>query len=306
MASTCQPHGRIELQPIVISYYSTNDRDDVQKEIEDLIGDVMAIEDIYPATPLQSAMFAQTMMEPTSYLNQVRWIISYEIDVDMLAKAISQIMEAHSILRTRFVSTSQGIYQVLQKNLLIPLQNIQGDVEEYMQQDIQQGFGILNPVWFRAGLWKSTNHSELIFTIHHCLYDGWCLDVIYQDLFKAYSGQSIAKSTPFKSLIQYIESQDKKESEDFWTNYLAKVEPDSGLSSFSNKNSTQTSAGPFELSFTISKEELSKAASQMHVTLATLIKAAWALTLKLFTQKDLIVFGNIVSGRDLPLNGIQR
>jgi non-ribosomal peptide synthetase component F len=52
-------------------------------------------------------------------------------------------------------------------------------------------------------------------------------------------------------------------------------------------------------------ERLRAAAREMNVTIATMFHAAWALVLSIFSDSDSVVFGCVLSGRTLPLVGVE-
>jgi hypothetical protein len=49
-----------------------------------------------------------------------------------------------------------------------------------------------------------------------------------------------------------------------------------------------------------------QAVAKHKITIATLAKAAWAVTMKTYTQQDTVVFGSVVSGRDIPVENVER
>ncbi|KAJ3307569.1 hypothetical protein HDV04_003117, partial [Boothiomyces sp. JEL0838] len=178
------------------------------------------IEDIYPVTPLQAGLLSNSLQNPSSYVYQLKWILDFEIEHSRLESAFDSLTNAFDIFRTRFLVTSGGMFQVLQKNVKTEIYPI-NDMEEYCSWDLRRGFTVDDSTWFRVGLGSpETGKSYLVWTMHHVLYDGWCLNHILNSLFSAYNGNSIAPSVPFKRAIEYIESCDKEETRAFWSNYL--------------------------------------------------------------------------------------
>ena len=88
--------------------------------------------------------------------------------------------------------------------------------------------------------------------------------------------------------------------QEFWTEYLLGWEGTSLL----NLSDPQQSNKP--IVFETKLGPLSKAASRSQVTITAICKAAWALSLKTLLQTDDVVFGNVVSGRDMDFEGAQR
>ncbi|KAH8426368.1 uncharacterized protein LDX57_004106 [Aspergillus melleus] len=72
------------------------------------------VEDLYACTPLQEAMVAQTMREPSAYTIEHEFYLSPEIDPKRLQNAWNQTAQANPALRTRMVATHQrGCLQVV-------------------------------------------------------------------------------------------------------------------------------------------------------------------------------------------------
>jgi len=269
--------------------------------------DVEALEkyDVYPATPLQANLVAQSFQEKDSYVMQMKWEITGAVTMDQFQRAVTALKEAHTIFRTRFVPTSAGIYQILTPAADAVIEVSEGNFDEFAAGQLSKGFGPNDAHWFRVGLVKSLESdrfSHFVLTMHHVLYDGWCLQSLLGDLFKALDGEQIRQSPPFKNVVQYVESRDKSEGEKFWKEYL---DGWSGPHLFSRVEGSD-SPGSFIFHVDQDMDLLAKVASRYHVTVASVSKAAWTLALRTFLQMDDVVFGNVVSGRDMEFPGADR
>ncbi|KAI8893721.1 hypothetical protein BC833DRAFT_272727, partial [Globomyces pollinis-pini] len=257
--------------------------------------------DAYPATPLQSGMIARTLKDRSAYCNQLVWKIPRKLDKDILSEAIFNVAKAHDILRTFFVTTSDGIYQVLTEKWSGNI-TIHDDLNSYCDNDFMQGFSLEDRTWFRVALiGEENNYSHFVFTIHHVLYDGWCLDTITDDIFRAYSGEKVKTSKPFKSVVEYIQSHDETEAKIFWENYLQNLEISKGFNYLQNG---VNESGVIEMQ-SMAMVGILNAASKQRTTIANICKAAWTLCLQMYTQNSDIVFGTVVSGRDIALSNAQ-
>ncbi|KAJ3325488.1 hypothetical protein HDV06_004347, partial [Boothiomyces sp. JEL0866] len=278
--------------------------DDIYEEVEfKYCIDHDDIEDIYPVTPLQAGLISSSIQDASTYVFQLKWVLDFEVDIAKLESAFDTITSAFDIFRTRFVVTSAGIYQVLQKNAKTEIHPIL-DMEEYCSWDLRRGFTVDDQSWFRVGLGQAENGKHyFVWTMHHVLYDGWCLDRILSSLFAAYNGNHIAQSVPFKRAIQYIKSRDEKETDAFWSSYLQDVPRDEG---FHQKITVEGGIDPpFEFKSSASLLDINKATALTQNTLATVVKAAWGLTLKMYQQKEIVIFGSVLSGRELPIPGVE-
>lgn len=260
--------------------------------------------EFYPGTPLQSNIVAQSAIDPTSYVLQLKWKVNAPLCLSDVELAASELMKAHSILRTRFVPTSAGIFQILTPSMPMEI-TVKSNLEELSAVELDRGFTSDDPQWFRIGLVQqagSPNCSFIVLTLHHVTYDGWSLDFIVRDLKSALEGGRISASPPFKRVVQFIEGQNKQEAEHFWRGYLKGW---AGPPTFSRFSDTQP-VKPIVLNVSERLQTLSKVASKHSLTVSTLTKAAWALALRAFLQVEDIVFGNVVSGRDMDFAGAER
>ncbi|KAJ2989267.1 hypothetical protein HDV02_005083, partial [Globomyces sp. JEL0801] len=295
MATQDKTIKKIQIQDIVVS-------DDILSEIIPYLTEEVSQYDIYPSTPLQNGLVALSVQNNSSYVNQMKFQFKESINGNQLEYAISKLSSIHDIFRTQFVSTSDRIYSIVHPTLNVCVERFT-DVENYCEKDFQKGFQVGDERWFRCGLHE--DGSIMVLTIHHVLYDGWSLGKLLTDLFDCYDGVSISKTIPFKNVVKYIESQDKESLQEYWSQYLKGVEIDNGLFGNQMISETKNTYSPIKQIIDVDMKQLKLAASKSRVTLATLTKASWALTLKTYTQKNNVVFGNVVSGRDIPVEGIE-
>ncbi|KAJ3299366.1 hypothetical protein HDV03_003062, partial [Kappamyces sp. JEL0829] len=254
--------------------------------------------DVYPATPLQANLVAQTLVDARAYSMQLPLPVSGDVSQAAVARAVKTVMEAHSILRTRFVTSSGGIYQLLCDGGE-PAVSVGSVLEDTSRSELDRGFSCDDMQWFRVALVSTQDGraTHLLLTIHHVCYDGWCLDRLVQDFREALAGHAVAASLPFKRVVEYIESQDLDEAQKFWEGYLGGWEGSKQLALAAADETARAVRGSLSL------PNIQAVASQLQVTPTSLAKAAWALTLRSFLQTNDVVFGNVVSGRDMGFAG---
>jgi hypothetical protein len=94
--------------------------------------------DLYPCTPLQAAMFSTSVQDSSAYVAQQVWKCTPEMDSVKLFQAWNQVIEKHSILRTTFVSTSEGIYQICFPRSNVTLEKQHGDLKSVLKKIIEK------------------------------------------------------------------------------------------------------------------------------------------------------------------------
>ncbi|KAL2911431.1 hypothetical protein HK105_209101 [Polyrhizophydium stewartii] len=265
--------------------------------------------DAYPATPLQAGMVAATMQDSRAYVNQVPLRATRTVSLESLHGALRAVVQHHAILRTSFVSTvAGGIVQVVRASAdAAECVAVAAPLAQHLAADKARGFSLTDASWIRAALVcdpaGSTQH--VVVTIHHALYDGWSLPMIMRDLAAALDGHALEPRPAFRTVVDFIAAQDAAATEAFWTQQLVGLEPAQPLS-LGHSARTDDEDAPLAQACSTPMAELQRAAQRAGVTVAVVLKAAWAATLRKFTRSHDVVFGQIVSGRDIPVRGVDR
>ncbi|KAJ3082855.1 hypothetical protein HK102_001428, partial [Quaeritorhiza haematococci] len=293
------------------------------------------IADIYPATPLQSGLLALTMKDPSAYAVQHIWELNGHLEVDRMQAAITQVVIANPILRTFFIPTrSDGFFQLVVspskvEDLLwaggsgirvITWQdsNLDEELATFLDQDKKLGFRILEELLLRVKIVRVSSHSAtvenkwiMIMTIHHVYFDGWSLPLVIDQIVKSYRGIPPSTGPAFKSYVQAVKRVDPLKTQAYWEEVLSGYVVPPLLRNVNPGTSEATSnqgetCMRFNATLSVDQGALSAATKMNHSTTAVVLNAAWALTLMHYLREDDVVFGNIFSGRELPVPGIEK
>ena len=113
----------------------------------------------------------------------------------------------------------------------------------------------------------------------------------------------------YVDLLRYIKRQSLARGEAYWREYLLRVESPSYVPYLRDASRRNELSGNTEEALPLSSD-LSKrlmAYSQTHgLTVNTLLQGAWAYLLSRYNNQNAVVFGATVSGRDIPLEEIER
>ncbi|KAI8833232.1 hypothetical protein BJ741DRAFT_566300 [Chytriomyces cf. hyalinus JEL632] len=278
------------------------------REIQLDIWPNLAIEgnyDAYQVTALQNGMVAATIIDRSAYVEQFPFECTEKVDISRLQTAYQAILLKHDILRTAFVSTSTGMRQILHEDVSDTINVAIGvTLASFLEMDKRRGFTTADKRWIRMTLLTDGPEDCIVITASHAVYDGWCHPFIVQDFFSAYNGESIPVRPPFKSVVNYVQSREPVLSEVFWRSYLDGYEPNGSLS-FGTTGSVSNKNGPENKACTIPMDAIQQACKSANVTPAIILKAAWAITLRKYLRGDAVCFGQIVSGRDVPIPGAE-
>ncbi|KAL2911134.1 hypothetical protein HK105_209408 [Polyrhizophydium stewartii] len=270
---------------------------------------VGSFEDAYPATPLQAGMVAATMQDARAYVNQVPLRATRTVSLESLRGALRAVVQHHAILRTSFVSTvAGGIVQVVRASAdAAECVAVAAPLAQHLVADKARGFSLADASWIRAALVcdPAGSAQHVVVTIHHALYDGWSLPMIMRDLAAALDGHALEPRPAFRTVVDFIAAQDAAATEAFWTQQLVGLEPAQPLS-LGHSARTDDEDAPLAQACSTPMAELQRAAQRAGVTVAVVLKAAWAATLRKFTRSHDVVFGEVLANRDIAVAGADR
>ncbi|KAL2911135.1 hypothetical protein HK105_209409, partial [Polyrhizophydium stewartii] len=226
-----------------------------------------------------------------------------------LRGALRAVVQHHAILRTSFVSTvAGGIVQVVRASAdAAECVVVAAPLAQHLVADKARGFSVADASWIRAALVCDAAGSaqHVVVTIHHALYDGWSLPMIMRDLAAALDGHALEPRPAFRTVVDFIAAQDAAATEAFWTQQLVGLEPAQPLS-LGHSARTDDEDAPLAQACSTPMAELQRAAQRAGVTVAVVLKAAWAATLRKFTRSHDVVFGEVLANRDIAVAGADR
>ncbi|NEQ95205.1 MAG: amino acid adenylation domain-containing protein [Cyanothece sp. SIO2G6] len=278
------------------------------------------IQTIYPATPMQQGMLFHSTYAAESgiYVEQLQIVLDGTIDPEALRQAWQQLVNSHDVLRTCFVWQRTQTLQVVLKQVELPWQqhdwqHIAADqqpqkLQEWLRRDQQTVFETTKAPLMRCTLITLTpNQHQLIWTHHHALLDGWSLPLLMQDLLANYQGQARSpRRKPYQAYVAWLQQQERETVETYWRQKLSGFQTPTPLPLQEQETGPATDFHRWEhlLSAELT-EEIQQWARQQRMSLATLIYGVWGILLSRYSGEADVVFGITVSGRDIPLDGVE-
>ncbi|KAF8539319.1 hypothetical protein BDD12DRAFT_882702 [Trichophaea hybrida] len=272
---------------------------------------------ILPCTPLQEATLSTKKgADPRTYYNHT--VLNLKIDYQRLHASWEAAAKAYDIMRTCFAVTSHhrhAFAQVVVKESQLQWKEYELDSEAEFATaieahicEVSAAMEITRPP-YSFGMFISPAKSMLVMSFHHSLYDGFAMDLLLENVQHACTNADykFAQTTTFDSYFQYMESLDVAKADDFWKNLLDGLEsttfPDlTGKSSAARKHLT----GMASKRLTCTKElsAINDGCRRLSISLLTLGQSTWARLLSVFTGESDLCFGNVVSGRTIPVDGV--
>jgi len=231
--------------------------------------------------------------------------IPRSVDEVRMRRATQAVVEKYNTLQTVFLPYQDNIVQVIisQDDRYFSVHKVDQDPmsisESICREDNQVPYG--TPSFQLKLISRGESHNALILRISHALYDGLSIFEIFHDLSAAYEGSPIGSpASTYSMYMQYRLAQRTETAYDFWREFL--------------DNSTMTNLDRDVLgddrAETHEVEECVQRIIKLPVppsgiTMSTLFKAAWSFVLASISRKHDLVFGQVVSGRNIPMDGVE-
>lgn len=263
---------------------------------------------VTPCTPLQEAMLsAAEASSDTSYSNHVMFKVFGNLK--RLHGCWQEMVRRHEILRTCFVITD------MQKSPYV----------QVVLEDLELEFGSLDSITledaiveiearsthndhtppYKLNVLHSDGELHLLISMHHALYDGVALAVLYDEVERLYHDLPLLPQVSFTPFLQNMSAIDVDSSDAFWEYTLQGYHPlhfEAISDQRNQKNSTRQQKVVVNMPLSQVESNLKKHST----TQLAAFHAIWAGTLSgLFNATD-VCFGNVVSGRTAPVDGIER
>lgn len=284
------------------------------------------VESIYRLTATQEGiLFHAVQNEATGlYLQQFTAVLVGELEVERFRRAWEATVARHPALRALFTWKKRPHpLQVVRRTVELPLEAVDdvglindgAALETFLEQDRRRGLPLdAAPVMRLTLVRGSAGRHRLIWTFHHIALDGWSMRTVLHEALGRYAGVEpggpLPASQSHQSFVEWLGSQPEEAALSFWREHLRGFDEPTRLAVAAPAGAPFSSEGGSHRDHVLrlSTERtaaLAQAARSGRVTLNTMLRAAWALTLARFSGRDDVVFGATVAGRPPELPGIE-
>lgn len=253
------------------------------------------IEDIYPCTPLQSAMFASTLSGSDHYIGQLVYQFNTRASADEVRQVWQECSRIVPALRTRiFHSSRWGLQQVVVKELCRVQTSAGGlefSLELHRPELVGEGDSLFEVVIVLDP--NTSAPSHLLLTWHHAVLDAAALNLLFEVLGSIRIPENSYASPPaLSSFIHNLYSQDLQPSDLFWREQLAGADPSKLI-----KGPVSELKGAHSVLSRTFSAEIGRLPG---ITPALVLRAAWGLLLANRTGNPDTVFAATLDGRSEP------
>ncbi|UCH92681.1 MAG: amino acid adenylation domain-containing protein, partial [Candidatus Aminicenantes bacterium] len=286
-------------------------------------------EKIYDLSPMQEGMLFHYLLDPLrqAYLVQLVYLLEGEIHQTLVKESYQQLMDKYDVFRTAF------IYKNIKQPRQVVLNNRKKEfrfhdlsgsndpgqmIENIKKQDRERGFDLQDDILMRITLIKThQDRYALLMTYHHIIMDGWSSNLLLKDFITIYyqlkTGKPLesgmANPYPYLDYIKWLHQQDLPSASHYWQSYLSgfdqvtRIQTLEGVHGDTMEYKEQNYTAVVEPEI---KGKLSQLAQQWNVTPNNILQAVWSLILQRYTGADDLVFGNVISGRNIPIESIEQ
>ncbi|KAI9709702.1 MAG: NRPS [Bogoriella megaspora] len=260
--------------------------------------DSSVVEDVFPCTAVQQSLMAVTAKHSGDYIARFEIQLREHTNLLRLRRAWESTTSAIPLLRTRIVNLPD--HGIVQAHINVPLKWLASDsTESFIKQDEEEPMGLGSPL-SKLGIVQNptTKTISLIWSLHHAIYDGFVTSLILQEVEKAYKKQGHEVYAPFQAFIQHLIEVDQAKALEFWQDQLI-----------------GSQAIPFPIlpepdfhcraNSTVLHDISNLKWPRNDTTASAVMRAAWSIISARYTESNDVVFGAVVSGRQVAVDGIE-
>ncbi|UHA73333.1 non-ribosomal peptide synthetase [Paenibacillus sp. 481] len=292
---------------------------------------VAPVQDTYPVTSIQKQIYYTQQLDSnnTSYNMPILFELSGSLDVERIEAAFNQIIAAHEALRTSFHMESGELVQRVQT-----LENVRWEMTSQDVSSIDDStfttpphlaaakdnvdflsswmdnfvrpFDLTQAPLLRVGLLKiSSSQSFLVVDIHHIVFDGVSMSLLYDELIRLYDGASLVPNPiQFKDYSVWEQQQREHTNyaahEAYWLGQFADFNSAAELPFDRSRPAIRNDVGKtYKLTLHEKRvEQLKQMAAAHDVTLFMLLLSIYGSLISKYTGEEQVIIGTPVAGRD--------
>ncbi|XP_055348191.1 N-(5-amino-5-carboxypentanoyl)-L-cysteinyl-D-valine synthase-like [Paramacrobiotus metropolitanus] len=293
---------------------------------------------IMPANGLQQGLFYRYLKQYESddaYTMQNVCQYRSSIQPDYMHNAWIHTQRKYPALRLRFEVVDQRVLQIVDDSQALDYRFVdvsnegkfdahEKQIKDLLHRDRAEKYYLEKGNLFRIYLIKRNDELfTLVFSCHHIIVDGWSIAVIFRCLHEFYTRmiQSNSDQVTFEPDCTYAVAQRylhayRKEHEGYWQQQTAQISERCDLNGIlKEKHKYKVVMASYdhieeqlEQSVIISGDDcarLKRFCSQNGVTLHSVLQFTWHKVLSVYGGSRQTVVGTTVSGRNIPIDGIE-
>jgi amino acid adenylation domain-containing protein len=279
-------------------------------------------------TPMQLGMLIHGVRAETegAYVQQLVWTLEETVDVSLFHVAWQHLVDRHEVLRTSFqLESPDGPIQMVHGQVdwsvevsdwrELGIAHAERRFKAYLRDERRRGFAIAqSPLWRWSLFRLDDSDSRLVWTSHHALFDGRSRLILLRELLALYNGinrgtvPALAPARPFGDHVRWLTARDFSASQGYWRKLLRGFGHATPLPGEERRALADAECIHQTLDVALTEEctaKLREIASQIQITLNTIVQGAWALLLGFYAGNDDVVFGATRACRPSSLGDVE-
>ena len=287
------------------------------------------VKDVYALSPVQEGLLFHALLDEDSaaYFQQVSFRMRGELNVARVEETLQALVDRHDALRTVFKYKGGDVpLQIVLRRWsadftyrdlrdLADADERAAFLRSFREEDRARPFDLGRDALMRfAVLQLADDEFELVWSHHHIIMDGRCVNILLAEFFEIYNSRRedrpprLPEARPYSLYIKWLEGRDRESARAYWQAYLK------GYSEAARFPTQKPAPGRDEgyqrehSAYTIDAERVSalrQLAARQRVTLPQLLRAVWGLILAKYTGTRDVVFGEVVTGRPPEIEGVE-
>ena len=314
------------------SYLTVSDIDNIISwKFLDKIQQEKEVTSVYLANSLQQGFIYHALNQgevDDAYRVQLIWEYHTELDIAKLKQAWEYTQNRYAALRLRFAWEEEPV-QIIDKEAeldfryidLSNLANSKDRIRELQLQDRLEVYQLDQGKLFRVYIIKQSNNLyTCLFSNHHAILDGWSSPILLEYMHDTYlklldnKPVIIAADESYQMAQRYLQIR-QHDNQEYWQQYINQIKEKADLSSLLNDNQKHIKLNEYKHILEPAnqileiKEDLYKNLKELAraegLTLSTIVQYVWHKVLSIFGNSNQTTLGITVSGRNMPITGIE-
>ncbi|PFC32840.1 non-ribosomal peptide synthetase [Bacillus thuringiensis] len=259
----------------------------------------------YPASSTQKRLFILDQMEgnSTAYNMASALEVTGNLDLEKIQQAINRLIKRHESLRTSFVMTEEGAYQVIADEVFYKVEYEETD--SYSDADREQfvrpfDIGTAPLMRFKVVKERNQNNYILLFDMHHIISDHQTLNILIEDFSRLYNGEELQPlEIQYKDYSEWMRGRKLESQRNYWKEVFKEEAPILDLVTDYPRPKIQSYKGA-QVSVQLSQEQkagIQNINKQQGTTDYMTLLAVFMIELHKYSRQQDIVVGTPISGR---------
>lgn len=263
-------------------------------------------EKLLPCTPLQEAMLASSPGS-SAYLNSM--LLRLKSDPVQMKSYWAAMFQRHDILRTCFFTTNNREHAIVQAVLKHwEPEWLSFSTKSDSLNSVINEHAVSVPLAVDSGvpaislaMIEDSGNIYLSFICHHAYYDGVAISRLLEEVESLACGTELPAAPSYEPFLREM-LRLPASMEKFWKHHLSNFSP----KLLPRSPETASGNGLLAQNLPISYLDLRYRLRTLNTTLLSLIQASWANLLRIILRSDDVCFGNVVNGRTLSIEGLDK